>query len=51
MQKQCPAPFKAAREDYLEEEVACLSQEELNVVAVNEAEYRIGVAESLASGP
>jgi len=51
MQKLCPAPFTAAREDYLKEEVAGLSREELNVVAVDEAEFRIGVAESLASTP
>ncbi len=51
MQKLCPAPFTAAREDYLKEEVAGSSQQELNVVAVDEAEYRIGVAESLASTP
>ena len=51
MQKLCNAPFTAAREEYLKEEVAGLSQEELNVVAVDEAEFRIGVAESLASTP
>ena len=28
-----------------------MSQEELNVLAVDEAEFRIGVAESLASTP
>ena len=40
-----------APEDYLKEEVSCLSQEELNVVAVDEAEARLGIAESLASTP
>ena len=47
IQKPCPP------EDYLKEEVAGLSQEELNAGAVDEAdsEYRLGVAESLASTP
>jgi hypothetical protein len=45
MQKPCPP------EDYLKEEVAGLSQEELNAGAVDEAELRLGVAESLASTP
>ena len=44
MQKPCPP------EDYLKE-VAGLSQEELNAGAVDEAELRLGVAESLASTP
>jgi hypothetical protein len=43
MQKPCPP------EDYLKEEVAGLSEEELNAGAVDEAELRLGVAESLAS--
>ncbi len=47
-QKLCPAPFTAAREEYLKEEGAGLSQEELNVVAVDEG---IVVVESLASAP
>ena len=38
-------------EDYLKEEVAGLSQEELNADAVDEAEARLGIAESLASTP
>ena len=38
-------------EDYLKEEVAGLSQEELNAEAVDEAEARLGIAESLASTP
>ncbi len=37
-QKLCNAPFRAASEG--------LSQEELNVVAVDEAEFRTGVAPS-----
>jgi hypothetical protein len=45
MQKPCPP------EDYLKEEVAGLSEEELNAGAVDEAELRLGVAESLASTP
>ena len=45
IQKPCPP------EDYLKEEVAGLSQEELNAGAVDEAELRLGVAESLASTP
>ncbi len=51
MQNLCPAPFTADSKDYLKEEVAGLSQEELNVVAVDEAEFRICVAESLANTP
>jgi hypothetical protein len=49
--KTVPCSATAAREDYLKEEVAGLSQEELNAGAVDEAEYRLGVAESLASTP
>ena len=45
IQKPCPP------EDYLKEEVAGLSQEELNAGAVDEAELRLSVAESLASTP
>ena len=45
MKKPCPP------EDYLKEEVAGLSQEELNAGAGDEAEYRLSVAESLASTP
>jgi hypothetical protein len=37
MQKLCPAFFIAALKDYVKEEVGGLSQEELNVVAVNKA--------------
>ena len=40
-----------APEDYLKEEVAGLSQEELNADAVDEAEARLGIAQSLASTP
>ena len=40
-----------APEDYLKQEVAGLSQEELNAEAVDEAEARLGIAESLASTP
>ena len=38
-----------APEDYLKEEVAGFSQEELNAEAVYQAEARLGVAESMAS--
>ena len=40
-----------APEDFLKEEVAGFSQEELNAEAVDEAEARLGVAESMASTP
>ena len=41
MQKPCPP------EDYLKEEVAGLSQEELNAGAVDEAELRLGVVDAI----
>ena len=40
-----------APEDYLKEEVAGLSQEELNAEAVDQADFRLGIAESMASTP
>ena len=48
-EEQESQPF--APEDYLKQEVAGLSQEELNAEAVDEAEARLGIAESLASTP
>ena len=41
----------ATPEDYLPQEVTGLSQEELNAEAVDEAEARLGIAESMASTP
>ena len=43
-------PFTAP-EDYLTQEVAGYSQEELNAGAVDESEVRLGIAASLASTP
>jgi hypothetical protein len=43
-------PFMAP-EDYLTQEVAVLSQVELNAGAVDESEVRLGIAASLASTP
>ncbi len=40
-----------APEDYLKQEVAGLTQEDLNAEAVDEAETRLGIAESMASTP
>ena len=40
-----------APEDYLKQEVACWTQEDLNAEAVDEAEARLGIAESMASTP
>ena len=48
-EQESQQPF--APEDYLKQEVAGLSQEELNAEAVDEAEARLGIAESLASTP
>ena len=42
---------EATPEDYLAQEVTGLSQEELNAEAVDEAEARLGIAESMASTP
>jgi hypothetical protein len=40
-----------APEDYLKQEVAGWPQEDLNAEAVDEAEARLGIAESMASTP
>ncbi len=40
-----------APEDYLKQEVASWPQEDLNAEAVDEAEARLGIAESMASTP
>jgi hypothetical protein len=40
-----------APEDYLKQEVAGVSPEDLNAEAVDEAEARLGIAESMASTP
>ena len=48
-EQESQQPF--APEDYLKQEVDGFSHEELNAEAVDQAEVRLGVAESLASTP
>jgi hypothetical protein len=49
-EQESQQPFTTT-EAYLPEEVARLSQEELNVEAVDEAQFRLATADSLASTP
>ena len=48
-EQESQQPFSP--EDYLKQEVAGLSQEELNAEAVDEAEARLGIAASMAGTP
>ncbi len=47
MQKFCPAPFTAAREEYLKEKVAGLSQEELNVLLSTRQSFELALLNDL----